>query len=78
MTPSRNGAGEIVGYHSNRRVPDRQILENRIMPLYAELLREEQRHTNRKDGMRASTEMVEAMLREQNMEYGEFIAKLAA
>ncbi|MCB1482504.1 MAG: PAS domain-containing protein [Rhodobiaceae bacterium] len=78
VTPSRNGAGEIVGYHSNRRVPDRQILENRIMPLYAELLREEQRHTNRKDGMRASTEMVEAMLREQNMEYDEFIAKLAA
>ena len=38
VTPSRDLSGNIVGYHSNRRVPERTILEERIKPLYAELL----------------------------------------
>lgn len=76
VTPSRNGAGTVIGYHSNRRVPDRDILESRIMPLYAELLAEERRQTNRKAGLAASTGMVTDLLRKNNMEYDEFIATL--
>lgn len=34
VTPSRNEAGEIIGYHSSRRVPNRKILEGTIVPLY--------------------------------------------
>lgn len=76
VTPSRDGSGNIVGYHSNRRVPDRRILENAIQPLYAELLAEERRHTNRKTGMAASTEMIGNLLAEHNKPYDEFIATL--
>lgn len=76
VTPSRSGNGDIVGYHSNRRVPDRTILEERIMPLYAELLAEEKKHTNRKEGMQAATRSINAMLSEKRMEYDEFVARL--
>lgn len=76
VTPSRDGAGHIVGYHSNRRVPDRSILEKHIMPLYRDLLSEEQRHSNRKSGLQASTDMVSAVLAEHGMEYDEFVARL--
>lgn len=78
VTPSRDGAGNIVGYHSSRRVPDRGILEGTVMPLYKRLLAEEQRHGNRKDGLRASTEMVRQLLNEKNMQYDEFVARLQA
>lgn len=76
VTPSRNGAGTIVGYHSSRRVPDRHTLDTKIVPLYKELLAEEQRQANRKAGMQASTQIVTDMLRNKNMEYDEFIATL--
>ena len=76
VTPSRSADGTVVGYHSNRRVPDREILESRIIPLYDSLLKEEQRHGNRKEGLSASTEQVNAMLAESGMAYDEFVARL--
>jgi len=78
VTPSRNAKGAISGFHSNRRVPDRSILENHIMPLYRELQSAEKSHKNRKDGLGASLEMVSRVLAEKNMEYDQFIATLAA
>jgi hypothetical protein len=41
VTPSLDEAGNITSYHSNRRVPDRKILTETIIPLYAQLLAEE-------------------------------------
>lgn len=76
VTPSRNGSGTIVGYHSNRRVPDRDILENRIMPLYKDLLAEERAQENRKAGLEAANRMIADLLRTNNKEYDEFIATL--
>ena len=76
VTPSRDGSGNIVGYHSNRRVPDRDILENKIMPLYQELLAEERKHKNRKEGLQASSQAVVRMLQGKSMQYDEFIATL--
>lgn len=76
VTPSRDGQGNILGYHSNRRVPDRAILEGTIMPLYQKLLAEEKRHSNRKEGLQASTEMLTGILSESGVEYDEFIARL--
>ena len=76
VTPSRNGSGTIVGYHSNRRVPDRDILENRIMPLYKDLLAEERAQENRKAGLDAANRMIADLLRTSNKEYDEFIATL--
>ena len=76
VTPSRDGSGNIIGYHSNRRVPDRSVLEEKIIPLYKDLLAEEQRHKNKKEGLQASTAMLTGLLKESGLEYDEFVATL--
>jgi len=73
VTPSRNSAGEIIGYHSNRRVPDSKILDEAIIPLYKELKAAEEKHQNRKEGLEASQSMVSAFLAERSLAYDEFI-----
>ncbi|PCJ94648.1 MAG: chemotaxis protein [Hyphomicrobiales bacterium] len=76
VTPSRDLTGNIIGYHSSRRVPDRRILEDAIIPLYKQLLAEERRHGNRKDGMQASGQLITELLETQNKQYDEFVATL--
>lgn len=76
VTPSFDGTGQVTSYHSNRRVPDRQILQDTIMPLYETLLKEEERHKNRKEGMEAAFAMVVNFLKEKGMRYDEFIFSL--
>lgn len=76
VTPSYDGTGQIVGYHSNRRVPDRNVLETKIIPLYKRLSAEEERHTDRKEGLNASIGMLTTLLQEQGVNYDEFIATL--
>ncbi len=48
----------------------------KIKPLYDQLLAEENKHTNRKTGLEAGVALLRNMLKEQNMEYDEFIAAL--
>lgn len=72
VTPSFDAGGRIVGFHSNRRVPDRSALA-RIEPLYAKLLAEENRHPNRKDGMQAASDMLQGMLKDLGTEYDRYI-----
>ncbi len=76
VTPSKDVNGNIIGYHSNRRTPDRAILENTIIPLYKQLLAEERKHANSKDGLAASMAMVTSLLAESGKEYDEYIAGL--
>ncbi len=76
VTPSRDESGNVVGYHSNRRVPDRAILDNTIIPLYKKLLAEESKHTNRKEGMQAAFTQVVGLLNDRGVEYDEFVATL--
>ena len=76
VTPSRDESGNIVGYHSNRRVPDRAILEEKIIPLYQQLLAEESKSANRKDGMQAAFNKVVELLQSRGVEYDEFVATL--
>ncbi|MBT3766390.1 MAG: PAS domain-containing protein [Rhodospirillaceae bacterium] len=76
VTPSKDTSGQIIGFHSNRRVPNRQILDTTIIPLYQSLLAEEAKHANSKDGMHASFDMLVGILKESNVEYDEFIARL--
>lgn len=78
VTPSRDAHRNIIGYHSNRRVPDQAIVEQTIAPLYAQLLAEEKSHANRKAGMQASYLSLVEVLRDAGMEYDEFIATLRA
>lgn len=76
VTPSRNAAGEIIGYHSNRRVPDPDIIQGTIVPLYKSLKEEETRHSNRKDGLIAANAMISDHLKSLNKPYDEFVATL--
>lgn len=74
VTPSRDMSGNVVGYHSNRRVPDRKIIDEAIVPLYRDLKTEEERHGSRKDGLAGSSAMVEEYLTRQGVAYDEFVA----
>jgi len=76
VTPSYDASGSTIGYHSNRRTPNREILEGTIMPLYKQLLAEEKRHANSKDGLEASMKIVTDLLEKNGVGYSEFIAGL--
>ncbi len=76
VTPSIGEGGTIVGYHSNRRVPDRSILDSTITPLYRELLAKEREHRNGKEALAASSGMVSDLLAQNHVQYDEFIATL--
>lgn len=76
VTPSFDGSGNVDGYHSNRRTPNRNALDNTIIPLYRQLLEEENRHANRKDGMNSAYAMLEKILKEKGLDYDEFIFSL--
>jgi PAS domain S-box-containing protein len=81
VTPSRNGAGEVVGFHSNRRVPNRPALE-KILPLYSELSGIENAHRNAKEGLGASFDRLNAFIEgkangtDKVKSYDEFIFSL--
>lgn len=76
VTPSKDRAGSVVGFHSNRRVPERSILEQTIMPLYRDLLAVERGAANRKSGLQASKETIQQMLADRGVPYDQFIASL--
>ncbi|MCC6390109.1 MAG: PAS domain-containing protein [Bryobacterales bacterium] len=75
VTPTFDASGKIAGYHSNRRVPDRQAID-RIQPVYAALLAEERRHPNSELGIKAALEMLGKYLADLGMEYDEFVFSL--
>jgi PAS domain S-box-containing protein len=72
VTPTFDSAGKIVGYHSNRRSPNRASVAT-IKELYAMLLREEARHSDARKGMMAAYEMLVKILSDKGVEYGEYI-----
>jgi len=76
VTPSFDENGQVNGYHSNRRVPDHEIIKNTIIPLYKQLMDEEKRHQNHRDGMNAAINMLQEILQEKGMSYDEFIFSL--
>lgn len=76
VTPSRDAGGNIVGYHSTRRVPNPDTIRNTIIPLYRELSEIEQSAANRKDGMQTAFAHLVAKLEDNGVEYDEFVASL--
>lgn len=75
VTPSFTEDGTIVGYHSNRRVPDRQAIDT-IVPLYRELLAIEARATTHSAGIGAATAALEAKLQKASVSYDAFVFSL--
>lgn len=76
VTPTFNAAGQIVDYHSNRRVPDRSVLPA-VSALYAELKAEEERHASYKDGMERALKGLVGKLARQGHTYNSFIWSLS-
>ena len=70
VTPSFNGKGEIVGYHSARLKPTEAAKES-VSALYKELLEVEQR-----EGIEKSQERLEQVLAQKGVSYEEFISSL--
>lgn len=75
ITPSFDAHHQLIGYHSNRRSPRRDAVQ-KIAPLYSQLLQEEAKHSDRKDGIAAGTKLLMNVLAQQGIEYEEFIFRL--
>ena len=75
VTPSRNAQGEVTSYHSNRRRPSPDAIAA-VSALYDTLLKEENRHDNRKRGQEAGYALLAKVLKEKGMEYDEFVLSL--
>ncbi len=76
VTPSYDVSGKVVGYHSNRRVPDPVIIKDIVIPLYASLKSAEDQAENRKQGLATSQKMIDDMLAERGIAYDEWILTL--
>jgi PAS domain S-box-containing protein len=72
MTPSYDGAGWLVGYHSNRRSPARAAVRA-AEALYAGLRLVEARQARTPDAIRAGTEELARRLADQGQTYDEFV-----
>jgi PAS domain S-box-containing protein len=72
VTPTFGADNRITGYHSSRRCPERHQIDL-FASLYANLLAEEKRHSDWREGMAASASMLVAALAEKKMDYAEFV-----
>lgn len=75
VTPTFDDAGRIIGYHSNRRTPNRSGLD-KIKPVYDLLLAEESRHASARDAVPASVALLEHTLADLGVAYDEFVWSL--
>lgn len=76
VTPSYDEQHQIIGFHSNRRVPDRAIVANTIVPLYAEVLQEEKKYANGKEELAAGFHFLTNFLQSRNTTYDALIFSL--
>lgn len=76
VTPSYDEIGDHVGYHSNRRVPGRDAIEQ-IAPLYQTLRSIELKAANPRDGQQAAFEQLVKLLTEQQTDYSRFVFHLS-
>ena len=76
VTPDRDPqTGEVIGFYSVRRVPSANAIKV-ISALYAELCREEQRHSSKTKGMEMGEAMFFSRLQSMGLDYHEFIYSL--
>ncbi len=75
VTPSFGTGGEVIGYHSNRRVPSRASVAA-ITPIYQELLRIEAQHRNGKEALAAGTQHLSNFVTSSQKSYEELVLSL--
>ncbi len=76
VTPSFDSSGQIVGYHSSRRVPDAAAIK-KVEPIYALLLEKENSASDRRIGMQAAQLLLTDHLDELGMQYDEFVFSIS-
>jgi hypothetical protein len=76
VTPSFDACGKITGFHSNRRVPDPKVVKNVIVPLYAAVRREEQKHRNGKEAVATGLQYLVDFVSARKMSYDELVFSL--
>lgn len=75
VTPSYDSGGQLIGYHSSRRVPRRDAVD-KVIPIYRQLVEIEAGHADRKEGMAAAGAVVGQVLASAGMGYDEFVFSL--
>lgn len=75
ITPTFDGEGNIIGFHSNRRAPERRGVES-AQELYKTLIAEEQRYPDRRKGMLSATELLQSILADKGCEYDRYVMSL--
>lgn len=75
VTPTYDSTGHIIGYHSNRRCPQRDAIAE-ISKIYAELLRIEREHTSTTEGVKRSYEHLTNIVASEKKEYNELILSI--
>lgn len=75
VTPSKQN-GSVMGYHSTRRVPNRKVINDIIIPLYDQLNQIESSNSSKKAGLEASVAALNDTLAKRGQSYEEFIAGL--
>lgn len=75
VTPSFDGKGRIVGFHSNRRVPDRKAVET-VIPIYKTLREQEAKGADPNAGMLSAEKLLGEVLQSQKTTYDEYVFAL--
>ena len=75
VTPSFDGVGRLVGYHSSRRKPEPAAV-SAAGELYARLRAEERRHTSSPAALDASWKMLQQMLADREQTYEQYVWEL--
>jgi PAS domain S-box-containing protein len=75
VTPSFSG-GQIIGYHSTRRVPNTRTIKDIIIPLYSKLNAIESRNPSKRAGLQESLAALTETMNEKGITYDEFMAQL--
>ncbi|MFA5121943.1 PAS domain-containing protein [Zavarzinia sp.] len=75
VTPSFDEKGTIIGYHSNRRVPERRAVAA-AGGLYRQVLAVEQAAAGPREGLAAGIAAIESHLAAVGMSYDEFVFSL--
>jgi PAS domain S-box-containing protein len=75
VTPSLDQAGQVVGFHSNRRKPEPDQIA-RIEPVYRRLLAAEAAENDRQKALQAGTGMLTSILHQEGLSYEQFAFSL--
>lgn len=72
VTPSLDDNGNVIGFHSNRRVPGRESVA-KIEGLYAAIVETEKSYSNAKEGLQAGYDQLISFVNDNGGKYEELI-----